>query len=118
MGAHLQKGRAGALCEDEAPASGQGFQSCGRRQKYTNTTYPTPAAAPVKMIAAVANEKSWLAYRLDVSQAFSQAPRKEEMLPPGCGELSGKVVRLLKCQCGLKQAGREWYILLVNWLVD
>ena len=39
-------------------------------------------------------------------------------LPPGCGELSGKVVKLLKCQYGLKQAGREWHLLLVTWLVE
>ena len=39
-------------------------------------------------------------------------------LLPGCGELSGKTVRLLKCQYGLKQAGREWHMLLVSWLVE
>ena len=27
-------------------------------------------------------------------------------------------MRLLKCQYGLKQAGREWHVLLVNWLVE
>ena len=39
-------------------------------------------------------------------------------LPPGCGELSGKVVTLFKCQYGLKQAGREWHLFLVTWLVE
>ena len=39
-------------------------------------------------------------------------------LPPGGGELFGKVVKLLKCQYGLKQAGREWHLLLVTWLVE
>ena len=88
---------------------------------YNETTSPTPAAAPVKMIAAVANEKVLPVYHLDVSQAFVQAPLKEEILmrlPPGCGELSGKIVRLLKCQYGLKQAGRKWHMLLFNWLVE
>ena len=41
-----------------------------------------------------------------------------EYTPPGCGELSGKVVKLLRYQCGLKQAGREWNLLLVKWLVE
>ena len=60
-------------------------------------------------------------YHLDVSQAFVQVPLKEEIfmrLLPGCGELSGKTVRLSKCQYGLKQAGREWHMLLVSWLVE
>ena len=39
-------------------------------------------------------------------------------LPTGCGELSGNIVRLLECQYGLKQASREWHMLLVNWLVE
>ena len=39
-------------------------------------------------------------------------------LSPGCGKLSGKIIRLFKCQYGLKQAGREWHLLLVRWLVE
>ena len=77
---------------------------------YHETTSPTPASAPVKMIAAIANEKGLPVFPLDMSQVFVQAPLEEEIytrLPPGCGELSGKVVKLLKCQYGLKQAGRE-----------
>ena len=81
---------------------------------YHETTSPTPASAPVKMTAAIANEKGLPVFHLDVSQAFVQAPLEEEIymclppgLPPGCGERSGKVVKLLKCQSGLKQAGRE-----------
>ena len=73
------------------------------------------------MIAAVANEKVLPVYHLDESRAFVQAPLKEEIFmrrPPGCGELSRKIVWLLKCQYGLKQAGREWHNLLVNWLVQ
>ena len=83
---------------------------------YNEITSPTPVAASVKITAAVANEKGLSAYHLDVSQAFVQAHLKEAIfmrLPPGCGELSGKTVRLLKCQYGLKQVGSEWHILLV-----
>ena len=76
---------------------------------YHETTSPMPASAPVKMIAAIANEKGLPVFHLDVSQAFVQAPLENEIymrLPPGCDELSGKVVKLLKYQYGLKQAGR------------
>ena len=82
---------------------------------------PTPASVPVNMIAAIANEKDLPVFYFDVSQAFVQAPLEEEgymRLPPAWGELSGKVVKLLKCQYGLKQAGREWHLLLVTWLVE
>ena len=27
-------------------------------------------------------------------------------------------MKVLKCQYGLKQAGREWHLLLVTWLVE
>ena len=88
---------------------------------YDEKASPTPAAAPFNMIAAVAIERGLPLYHRDVSQAFMEAPLREEIfmrLPPGCGELSGKIVWLLKCQYGLKQTGREWHILLVNWLVE
>ena len=74
---------------------------------YHETTSFTPASGPVKMIAVFANEK---VFHLDVSQAFVQAPLQEDIfmrLPQGCGDLSGKVVKLLKCQYDLKQAGRD-----------
>ena len=53
---------------------------------YHKTTSPTSASAPVKMIAAIANEKGLPVFRLDVSQAFVQAPLEGEIymrLPPG-----------------------------------
>ena len=80
-------------------------------------TSPTPGSAPVKMIAAIANENGLPIYDLDVSQAFVQPPLKEEIfmhLPSGCDERFGKVVKLLRCQYGLKHAGREWHLLLVK----
>ena len=88
---------------------------------YHETTSPTPASAPVKMIAAIVNEKGLPVFHVDVSQTLVQAPLEEEIymrLPTGCSELSGKVVKILKCQYGLKQAGREWHLLLVAWLVE
>ena len=77
---------------------------------YHDTTSLTPAPAPVKIIAAIANENDSPVFHLGVSQAFVQAPLEKGIymrLPPGCGELSDKVVKLLKCQYSLKQAGRE-----------
>ena len=85
--------------------------------EYHETTSLTPTSALVELIAVIANEKGLPAFHLDLSQAFVQVPLEKEMfmrLPPGCGELSGKAVKLLKCQYGLKQARREWHLLSVT----
>lgn len=36
------------------------------------------------------------------------------MFPDGCGRLSGDTVRLDRSLHGLKQAGRQWSVLLAN----
>ena len=86
---------------------------------YHETTPPTPASAPVKIVAVAGNELGLPVFHLNVSQAFVQAPLQERMymcLPPGCGKPLGKIVRLLKCQYGKEQAGRKKHNLLVRWL--
>ena len=63
----------------------------------------------------------WDLRHLDVDQAFIQAELDTEIflrLPPGCGEMSGKVVLLNKALYGLKQRGRSWYKLLSSTLVE
>ena len=60
---------------------------------------PTPAAASVKMVLAVANQLKYTTYHLGVKQAFTQAKldcKVTMKLPGGCGELSGKYVNLEK----------------------
>ena len=120
MGAHLQRGLARVLCEDKSRLVAKGFSQVAGVDS-NETTSPMPAAAPVKMIVAVSNENGLPVYHLDVSQAFVQTLLKGKismLLPHGCGELSGKIVLLQKCQYGLKQVGREWYMLLATWLVE
>ena len=48
----------------------------------------------------------------DAKQAFVQSSLEEDVfmqLPPSCGEMSGKVVRLNRSLYGLKQASRSWH---------
>ena len=40
---------------------------------YLQTSAPTPAAASVKILMTVANEKGYKIYHLDVAQAFTKA---------------------------------------------
>ena len=77
---------------------------------YHETTSPKPASNPVKIIAVAGNELDLPVFHFDVSQAFVQVPLQEEIymrLPPGCDKRSGKILRLLKYQYVLAQAGRE-----------
>ena len=39
-------------------------------------------------------------------------------LPDGCGDMSGKIVRLNRSLYGLKQRGRQWAGLLVETVVE
>ena len=118
---HTYKGDGHGNClKTKSRVNAKGFTQV-QDVDYHETTSPTPTSAPVKMIAATANEKGLPVFRLDVSHGFVKAPPDKEFytrLPFGCGELSGKVVKLLICQYGLKQAGREWHLLLLTWLVE
>ena len=70
---------------------------------------PTPSAASVKIVVAVANEKDWLLRHLDAKQAFIQAHLDGAVymrLPTGCGGMSGEVVLLQLAMYGLQQTGR------------
>ena len=52
-------------------------------------------------------------------QAFVLADLEEDVflrLPEGCGDLSGKIVRLNKSMYGLKQASRMWHAHLITCL--
>lgn len=66
---------------------------------------PTPAASPVKLIPAVANEEGLSVYHFDVHQT----PVYVRITPLffSCGELYSKVIRLLKGQYSSKQADRQ-----------
>ena len=87
---------------------------------FNQTTAPTPAAAFVKTVSAVANQMGLTIYHLDVKQAYTTARLDSKIvmkLLGGCGELSGKYVDLEKALYGLKQSGLLWNDLLVETLV-
>ena len=57
----------------------------------------------------------------DVTKAFIRADMDDDVymrLPKGCDILTGKVVLLNKVVCGLKQAGRQWNLKLVQTFTD
>ncbi|CAN0504135.1 unnamed protein product, partial [Discosporangium mesarthrocarpum] len=78
---------------------------------YFETFAPTPAASTVRLLTAVANEQRLELIHFDAEQAFLHADIDEEVfvrLPPGCGDLSGKTVRLHRALYGCNQSSRAW----------
>ena len=79
---------------------------------YFETFAPTPAASCIRLLGAIACELDLDLCHFDAEQAFVQSTLEEDVfmrLPQGCGEMSGKVVRLNRSLYGLKQASRSWH---------
>ena len=70
-------------------------------------------------MAAIACEFDWDLYHFDAEQAFVQSKLDGVVfirLPPGCGELSGKVVKVGRSLYGLRQSSRTWHNHLMRGL--
>ena len=95
----------GKITRTKARLVAEGFmQSDGL--DYLRTSEPTPAAAPFRIVMAIANELQSKVYHPDVAQAFTKVTLDHEVymkLPGGFGDLSGKYVqvRLEKALYGL-----------------
>ena len=87
---------------------------------FLETYAPTPAASSVELLIAVAVKHDWELRQLDVKQAFIRADVDFNVfmkLPEGCGDKSGKVVKLNKTVYRLKQADRRWVMHLCDVIV-
>ena len=86
---------------------------------FSETFAPTVSNSCVRLLNAIACECDLDICNFDVDQAFVQSDLEEHVflrLPKGCGDLSGKVVRLNKYWYGLKQASRTWHAHLTTCL--
>ena len=89
----------------------RGFKQC-KGVDFSETLDPTVSSSCVRLLSAIACECGLDVCHFDVDQAFVQSNLEEAAflrLPKGCGDLSGKVVRLNKSLYGLKQALRTWH---------
>ena len=87
---------------------------CGQREgiDFFETLAPTPTASCIRLLGAIACELDFGIFNFDAEQAFVQSNLDEDVfmrLPRGCGEMSGKVIRLNRSLYGLKQALRSWH---------
>ena len=88
---------------------------------YFNMFAPTPAVSFIKVALAIAVQNDWPLYHFYVEQALVQAKLDTNVymkLPCGCGERTGKVVKLDRALQGIKQAGCQWSAVLCQTLVD
>ena len=72
---------------------------------------PCPSVASNRSLPAIACEFDWNLCHFDAEQAFVQLKLDKVVfirLPPGCGELSGKVVKLGRGFYSLRQSSRTW----------
>ena len=86
---------------------------------YLETFSLTANAASIRLIVALACKYDLELLHFDIEQAFVQSKLDHEVfmkLPPGCGSMSGKVVRLGKSLYGLRQASRTFNKRLVQEL--
>ena len=84
---------------------------------FFDTFSPCPSVTSIRLLAALACELDLDLCHFDAEQAFVQSGLDEVMyirLPPRCGALSGKVVRLRRSLYGLNQAPRTWHYHLVR----
>ncbi|KAL0547185.1 hypothetical protein IC582_017113 [Cucumis melo] len=81
---------------------------------YSDTFAPVARMDTIRLLFAIAAQKGWKLYQLDVKSAFLNGVLQEEIYveqPEGCekqGERN-KVYLLKKALYGLKQASRAWY---------
>ena len=89
---------------------------------YFLTLAPNRSSASVICFAAAAANRYGLNIsHLDVAHAFFRAKLDAEIymkLPGGCGDLSGKIVRLKRSLYGLKQSRRQWAGSVVDTVVE
>ena len=74
---------------------------------FFDTFTPCPSVISVRLLASLACELDLDLCHFDTEQAFVQSDLDEVVyirLPPGCGALSDKVVRLRRSLYDLKQA--------------
>ena len=90
-----------------------------RALDFVETFSPCPSVASIRLLAVIACEFGWDLCHFDAEQAFVQSKLDVVVfirLPPGCGELSGKVVKLGRSLYSLRQSSRTWHNHLMRGL--
>jgi hypothetical protein len=87
-------------------------------QDFDEVFSPVVRYDSMRLLLAISASRGWKPRQLDIKTAFLYGILKEEVymqLPEGSRQ-TGMVARLKRCLYGLKQASREWYHRLVEYL--
>ncbi|KAK4382805.1 Retrovirus-related Pol polyprotein from transposon RE1 [Sesamum angolense] len=90
---------------------------------YTETFAPAACLDTVRALIAIATNKKWKIYQMDVMSSFLNGYIDEDIYveqPQGfiAKGYEEKVLSLKKALYGLRQAPREWYIRIDNYFID
>ena len=87
---------------------------------YTETFAPTVRMDTFRIFLATVAKRDLECYQFDIKNAFTESKLKEEIFlcpPEGVLVSNGKVLKALRSLYGLKQAGRDWNLLLRDFIV-
>ena len=88
---------------------------------YTETFAPTVRMDTLRLFLAMVAERDLECSQFDIKNAFTESHLKEEIFlapPEGVTVTTGKVLKALRSLYGLKQAGRDWNLLLRDFLTS
>ena len=87
---------------------------------YTETFSPTARMESVRTVMQIAAQNDFTLHQMDVKSAYLHAPIEEDVFvtQPEGYETANMVWKLNKSLYGLKQSGRNWHILLHDYLIN
>jgi hypothetical protein len=86
---------------------------------YTETFAPTVRMDTLRLFLAMVAKRDLECSHFDIKNAFTESHLKEDIFlapPEGVTVTAGKVLKALRSLYGLKQAGRDWNLLLRDFL--
>jgi len=88
---------------------------------YTETFAPTVRMDTLRLFLAIVAKRDLECSHFDIKNAFTESHLKEDIFlapPEGVTVTTGKVLKALRSLYGLKQAGRDWNLLLRDFLTN